>query len=564
MVRLMKFKSIRSKMVAGFSIVLLLLVILSLVALTVLKSGNTAIDGILEEELPLLIADEQLVSSMYDGMGAARGYILTGNPFFKELFEEGRQKILANQEFVATINKSEEFQEIIAETVAWQNFIKEEVFDEYDKGNIELSRDNVIEADNNIGPLVGKYEQTASDRENYIISLEKELLADGERTVVLVFILSIAAIIVSIIISIVTPNSITRPLRIVMNRMKLVAEGDLSQAPLETKLRDEIGQLVTSTNDMTLNTHNLLNEIQTLSSSVSRQSGGLLQSADEVKIGTEQIAITMEDLAKGTESQAATISLLSAAMEDFAVKVVEASENGDYIQQSSRTVLDKTYEGSGLMKSSTEQMAVIDKIVHEAVGRVKGLDEHAQEISEIVSVIQGIAGQTNLLALNAAIEAARAGEHGKGFAVVADEVRKLAEQSAVSVTTITQIVGRIQSESTIVADSLQVGYREVEQGTQQIQATGKTFDEISSAVSEMVQRIKIVSENLVDISANSQEMGGSIEEIAAISEESAAGVEETSASAEEASSAMEELAKSSGDLSSLAEDLNQLILKFKL
>lgn len=551
-------------MVAGFSIVLLLLVILSLVALTVLKSGNTAIDGILEEELPLLIADEQLVSSMYDGMGAARGYILTGNPFFKELFEEGRQKILANQEFVATINKSEEFQEIIAETVAWQNFIKEEVFDEYDKGNIELSRDNVIEADNNIGPLVGKYEQTASDRENYIISLEKELLADGERTVVLVFILSIAAIIVSIIISIVTPNSITRPLRIVMNRMKLVAEGDLSQAPLETKLRDEIGQLVTSTNDMTLNTHNLLNEIQTLSSSVSRQSGGLLQSADEVKIGTEQIAITMEDLAKGTESQAATISLLSAAMEDFAVKVVEASENGDYIQQSSRTVLDKTYEGSGLMKSSTEQMAVIDKIVHEAVGRVKGLDEHAQEISEIVSVIQGIAGQTNLLALNAAIEAARAGEHGKGFAVVADEVRKLAEQSAVSVTTITQIVGRIQSESTIVADSLQVGYREVEQGTQQIQATGKTFDEISSAVSEMVQRIKIVSENLVDISANSQEMGGSIEEIAAISEESAAGVEETSASAEEASSAMEELAKSSGDLSSLAEDLNQLILKFKL
>lgn len=551
-------------MVAGFSIVLLLLVILSLVALTVLKSGNTAIDGILEEELPLLIADEQLVSSMYDGMGAARGYILTGNPFFKELFEEGRQKILANQEFVATINKSEEFQEIIAETVAWQNFIKEEVFDEYDKGNIELSRDNVIEADNNIGPLVGKYEQTASDRENYIISLEKELLADGERTVVLVFILSIAAIIVSIIISIVTPNSITRPLRIVMNRMKLVAEGDLSQAPLETKLRDEIGQLVTSTNDMTLNTHNLLNEIQTLSSSVSRQSGGLLQSADEVKIGTEQIAITMEDLAKGTESQAATISLLSAAMEDFAVKVVEASENGDYIQQSSRTVLDKTYEGSGLMKSSTEQMAVIDKIVHEAVGRVKGLDEHAQEISEIVSVIQGIAGQTNLLALNAAIEAARAGEHGKGFAVVADEVRKLAEQSAVSVTTITQIVGRIQSESTIVADSLQVGYREVEQGTQQIQATGKTFEEISSAVSEMVQRIKIVSENLVDISANSQEMGGSIEEIAAISEESAAGVEETSASAEEASSAMEELAKSSGDLSSLAEDLNQLILKFKL
>lgn len=560
----MKFKSIRSKMMAGFSIVLLLLVVLALVTLTVLKNGNTSIDGILEKELPLLIADEQLVASMYDGMGAARGYVLTGNPFYKELFENGKQKMLANQEFVATFNSDVEFQQLIEETAEWHNFIEEEVFSEYDKGDVELARDNVIEADNNVGPLVGKYEQLASDRENHIILLEKDLLKDGQRTIIIVFTLSVVAILLSIIISIVTPNSITRPLRVVMQRMKLIAEGDLSHEPLETKSHDEIGQLTTSTNDMTVNTHDLLNQIQSLSTSVSLQSNGLLQSADEVKAGTEQIAITMEDLARGTESQASNIGLLSSAMENFIVKVMDASENGEYIQQSSRTVLDMTNQGSALMISSTEQMVLIDKIVHDAAIRVKGLDEHAQEVSEIVSVIQGIAGQTNLLALNASIEAARAGEHGKGFAVVADEVRKLAEQSAASVTTITEIVARIQSESTTVADSLQVGYKEVEQGTQQIQATRETFDGISSAVSEMAQRIKIISENLVDISANSQEMGGSIEEIAAISEESAAGVEETSASAEEASSAMDELAASSGDLSKLAEDLNQLLLRFKL
>src|SRR5699024_5360953 len=180
-----------------------------------------------------------------------------------------------------------------------------------------------------------------------------------------------------------------------------------------------------------------------------------------------------------------------------------------------------TDQGTQLMESSTEQMEIIDQIVHDAVAKVEGLDAHSQEISELVSVIHDIAEQTNLLALNAAIEAARAGEHGQGFAVVADEVRKLAEQSSNSVTNITEIVERIQTESSIVSDSLRDGYKEVEQGTSQITTTGKTFKEISTALIEMVNNTNKVSENLANVAANSQEMNSAIEDIAAISEESA-------------------------------------------
>src|SRR5699024_8662469 len=107
-----------------------------------------------------------------------------------------------------------------------------------------------------------------------------------------------------------------------------------------------------------------------------------------------------------------------------------------------------------LMDRSTEQMKKIDTMVNVAAQKMEGLDKHAQDISELVSIIQDIAEQTNLLALNAAIEAARAGEHGQGFAVVADEVRKLAEQSSHSVQNITSIVDRIQDESQTVVSSL--------------------------------------------------------------------------------------------------------------
>ena len=216
------------------------------------------------------------------------------------------------------------------------------------------------------------------------------------------------------------------------------------------------------------------------------------------------------------------------------------------------------------MESSNKQMAKIDQIVQDAVQKVQGLDVKSQEISKLVSVIQEIADQTNLLALNAAIEAARAGEHGRGFAVVADEVRKLAEQVSTSVADITDIVAGIQYETSLVTESLQVGYNEVKQGTTQIKTTQETFASISSAVTEMVNNIKTVSENLSSIASNSEKMNESISEIAAISEETAAGVEQTSASSQQISSSMEEVTNSSDDLAKLAEKLNGLVHRFKI
>src|SRR5699024_1759008 len=227
-------------------------------------------------------------------------------------------------------------------------------------------------------------------------------------------------------------------------------------------------------------------------------------------------------------------------------------------------VLAMTQEGNGYMRSTSEQMEKINYVVNDTVKKMQDLNGQAQQISKLVAVINDVADQTNLLALNAAIEAARAGENGKGFAVVDEEVRKLAEQVAQSVHEITDIVSGIQTEASIVTESLQEGYSEVEDGTVKLRTTSETFDKINDAVLTMTDQIRVVSNNLTDISSDSSRLDESIEEVAAVSQLTASGVEDTSASGQQTSSAMEEVAASSEDLDTLAEELNNLIRRFKL
>ncbi|MGP4105639.1 methyl-accepting chemotaxis protein [Virgibacillus sp. L01] len=560
----LNFKRLRTKILLGFSIIIVLVLLLGVYNMYTTTKANKEMKEITDHQLALLITDEKLAVDMVERTSLLRGYLLYDDVKYKNEFKEGLEESIALEEKVLELSNSEQAQELVDKKFEWGT-LTDKVFAEYDSGNEEVAM-QIMEEE--VQPLADElavgFQNMASKREAIIDEMGQEVISNGETSLFIGIAITILVMVLGILIAILTSRSITNPISTVMERMKVITNGDLSQEPLETRSIDEIGQLIVATNEMNTNMRELLNQINEVSETVSSQSEELTQSASEVKSGAEQIATTMQELASGSETQANTSSELSSVMGNFANKVQEANENGEHIQKSSNEVLEMTDEGSELMNSSNEQMAKIDSIVQDAVQKVQGLDTQSQEISKLVSVIKDIADQTNLLALNAAIEAARAGEHGKGFAVVADEVRKLAEQVSISVTDITDIVTNIQNESSVVTDSLQGGYKEVEQGTAQIRSTGEKFSGISNGITEVVSSIKTVTDNLSEIAANSQQMNGSIQEIAAVSEESSAGIEQTSASSQQTSSSMEEVAGSSDDLARLAEKLNGLVRKFKL
>ncbi len=528
------------------------------------KMNNDA-RNIINEQLPLLMIEEELAFNIAEQIAVTRAYVLYGDQQYRNKFDEYTEKSEILQEQLLVLQENDSNTMLVENTMNWRALSITEVFQVYDTGNIAQAQQNLKEEVQPLAEeLMASLKKWSSEREQVINVAGQDVIANGDRMNLMGTIILAIVLLAGSTLAIMIARNIANPIQLVTTRMNVMEDGDMSHEYLQINTKDEIGHLAKKMNDLQYGLRDVVEKVSSATQNVASQSTQLTQFADEVKEGSEQIASTMQELSSGAESQANSASNLAEKMDGFKQKIESADQQGDHVVKISNEVLSVSEEGSKRMQQSVRQMGSIDQIVSDAVAKVKGLDNQSKEIVKLVVVIKDIAEQTNLLALNAAIEAARAGDHGKGFAVVADEVRKLAEQVQYSVGDITTIVNNIQQESNSVVDSLQTGYKEVDEGSKQIKKTEESFLQISNSLADMVTKIKGISGNLKEIVKTSDEMNNSIDEIASVSEESAAGIEQAAASAQQSSSSMEEVSKSAVHLAHLAEQLTTQVNRFKL
>lgn len=563
MKNLLIFKSIKSKLLFAFSIVIALVILLGVYNVSVINKSNAEAKNIVENELPMLIANEQLALSMANRISTARGYVLFGGDF-KDRFNDYTEIGILNGDIIRGIHASDEFNKLMEQTIEWRELIATDVFDEYDKGNKELALENLAASDDTVREIMAGYEQLAENSQQIINDIEAEIVANGESTLFVVSGITILVILISIVAAFLTSSIISKPIKMVMERMVLISNGDLSSKPLATNAKDEVGQLVAATNEMSAQINETLSGTLQIAHQVNERSANLTEATGALSDSSNQIAATMEQLAAGSEAQAHTASNMAEMVGTFFEDVQNANAAGGEVATASNTVLERTAEGNDMMTSSVEQMNAIYQIVNESVEQIKSLDDQTKEISELVIVISKIAEQTNLLALNAAIEAARAGEEGKGFAVVAEEVKKLAEQVAASVSEITTIVGKVQEGSSSAVTALETGYHHVTDGQQKIVGTGRIFEEITGLVTNMNILTDTMSSDLNNIEEMGSRLTVGVTEVASIAEESAAGVEETTASVEQTTFQIETISDSAEELAQLSVALESSVNQFTI
>ncbi|HWL25835.1 MAG TPA: methyl-accepting chemotaxis protein [Ureibacillus sp.] len=376
-------------------------------------------------------------------------------------------------------------------------------------------------------------------------------------------IIAITAILI-VFLTIIIVRSITRPILSVTYRMNMVASGDLSIKPIAVKTKDELGELATNFNVMVENIKNLVTEIKTASEQVASSSEELTASSEETANSTEQITASIQTIAASSETQATITEDTKQVVTNISEGISRISTNIEETNSITEKAVSAANAGAKVIDNSINQMKIVDEKTTIASHTINALGKKSNEIGDIISVITSIADQTNLLALNAAIEAARAGEYGKGFAVVADEVRKLAEQSSQASGQISELIKQIQIEINSSIKAINEGSFAVNDGKALVEQAGIEFDKIAKTISNVSVQMQNILEESSKIDDHSNKMVEDIVHLTAITNEAKRNTQEIAYASAEQNGTMEEIAASANTLALMADELKQAAQAFKL
>ncbi|MCY8031534.1 methyl-accepting chemotaxis protein TlpC [Bacillus inaquosorum] len=370
-------------------------------------------------------------------------------------------------------------------------------------------------------------------------------------------------IIVSVILVLLFTRRINKRLNALKCAFESAGNGDMT-IEVSDKSGDELSELSVYYNKMRMKLNNTIQTVQQSALQLASASQQLSAGAEETNQASEKITEAVQHIANGAQHQITRIENSESSLKQASADIRDISSNTAAIADKGQLAQSKADIGQKEIADVQAQMDAIHHSIQKSGEIIQQLDGRSKQIEQILSVITQIADQTNLLALNAAIEAARAGEHGKGFAVVADEVRKLAEESQQSAGQISTLITEIQKDMNQSARSVEHVKTEAAEGVTMIQRTKDAFKEIAAATCEISAEISDLSASVSNISASAHQINDSFAANTADIKESTENTRQAAALTEEQFAAMEEITAASETLSQLAEELTGIISQFKM
>lgn len=370
-----------------------------------------------------------------------------------------------------------------------------------------------------------------------------------------------------IFIGYVFANKITQPIISVTDRLKVFATGDFrtdSSDDARYDSNDEIGEMRQAMRTLQSNISNMMKKVMATAQQVTDSAGQLNTNASQSAEVSNSVANSMVNVAGNCSEQFTEIETANGQVETLGRHMMNFVNTIQHSSEVVKVTQDKAVAEAKTVDGAVEQMKLIQTSVMQSADVITELGEESDRIGKIVDTISSIAAQTNLLALNAAIEAARAGEHGRGFAVVADEVRKLAEQSSESAGEIAGLITSIQDKSQKAVAVMQEGVDRVESGTKVVQDSGASFNEIAEMVRKVVEESQEMNNIVNALNENTKTIGEAIQSVAVKSSSVSSEAESVSAASEELTATMSEIESSSGVLAEMAKDMLKSVENFKM
>ncbi|PYC32294.1 chemotaxis protein [Pseudomonas protegens] len=538
--------SISQKLYAGFGVVLLILLLLVLAALRGFDQVSSSVKSNIHS-YEVLSQSDALLRSLINVETGMRGYALTGRDSFLEPLEQGEK---AFADYYARIKSSttdnpEQQARLERLKALHDQWLRDDV-----QGNLDLRR--AINAGSQ--PAEAMAAQISAGRDKAKMDAMRQLtseLRDAEKSLqdarsqamddakasALAILIGgglLAAVLAMLVAWSLSSNLVGR-IRQAVDVAKAIAAGRLDSSISATG-RDEVSNLLQAFAAMQERLRTMISQIK--------------QGADQLVSASQSISSASLQLSASAQEQSHSASSMAATVEELTVSINHVADNAGDAHALSSESGRQSEEGGSVIQDTLGSMRLIAETVQASATQIGELGQHAEQISSIVSVIKGIAEQTNLLALNAAIEAARAGEQGRGFAVVADEVRLLAQRTANSTQEITEMVGKIQLGTREAVSSMDVGVNQVKNGVELAQQAGEAIVNIRTSSGNVVRVVDQISLALREQTAASQDVARNVERIAQMSQQNSQAVEETT-----------ETARS---LQQLAQNLEQQVNVFHL